>query len=166
MPDAAVVDADRFKEVLGAVAAPVAVVTSHHDGEPHGSTVSAFCSLSLEPPMVLVSLDVGSRLLARIRRSRRFAINVLAEGQEPVARHFARRLADKFADVAWHEHGGLPRLPGSRGFIACRVERDVLAGDHVVVFGVVEHAERSGRSPLVYCERAFGGFGTATPSDR
>lgn len=160
MPSA-VVDPARFKEVLGAVAAPVAVVTALHDGRPHGTTVSAFCSLSLEPPMVLISLDAGSGLLARVRRSGRFAINVLAAGQEPLATGFARKGADKFAEVDWSDHDGLPRLPLSRGFIACRVERDVPAGDHVLLLGLVEHAERSEQEPLLYCERRFGRFGAA-----
>jgi len=160
MPDA-LVDADRFKDVLGAVAAPVAVVTSLDDAGPHGTTVSAFCSLSLAPPMVLVSLDGDSTLLARVRRSGRFAINVLAQRQAALATRFARKGADKFADVAWHDESGLPRLPDARGFIACRVERHVPAGDHVLVLGLVEQAERSDASPLLYCERRFGSFGEA-----
>lgn len=150
------VDPERFKAVLGAVAAPVSVVTTAAGGRPHGTTVSAFCSLSLTPPLMLVSLDEASELLALVRSTGRFAVNVLAEGQERLATGFARKGTDKFADVAWEPDRGLPRLPGSRAFIACRVERLVAGGDHVVVMGLVEHAERTGRHSLVYSERAFG----------
>ena len=152
------VDAERFKEVLGSVAAPVSVVTTACDGRPHGTTVSAFCSLSLDPPLVLVSLDAGSKLLALLRLTDRFAINVLAEGQEQLATRFALKGSDKFERVEREDARGLPRLPGSRAFIVCRVEQYVPAGDHVVVIGLVEHAERSDRPSLVYCERAFGAY--------
>jgi flavin reductase (DIM6/NTAB) family NADH-FMN oxidoreductase RutF len=150
------VDEESFKDVLGAVVAPVSVVTTASDGRPHGTTVSSFCSLSLDPPLVLVSLDAGSELLRLVRASERFAINVLADGQEQLATHFAQKGSDKFGNVAWDESHGLPRLPGSRGYIACRLEREAPGGDHVVLMGFVEHAERSDSAPLVYCERAFG----------
>lgn len=150
------VDAERFKDVLGAVAAPVTVVTASDGSRPHGTTVSAFCSLSLEPPLVLVSLDEASDLLRLVRATGRFAINVLAEGQESLAAAFARKGADKFDTVDWTFDHGLPRLPDSRAYIACSVERMVEGGDHVVVMGLVEHAERAEKHSLVYCERAFG----------
>src|SRR5215470_7255980 len=92
------VNATTFREALGAVCAPVAVVTSFYDARPHGTTVSAFCSLSLDPPLVLVALDRGSDLLRMIRRAQRYGINVLSHGQEAIATRFARKGADKFDD--------------------------------------------------------------------
>jgi flavin reductase (DIM6/NTAB) family NADH-FMN oxidoreductase RutF len=97
-----------FREALAAVAAPVAVVTSFHRERPHGTTVSAFCSLSLEPPLVLVSLDRGSDLLRMVRHSRRYGINVLSHDQEGIATRFARKGVDKFAEVPWTLDTGLP----------------------------------------------------------
>jgi flavin reductase (DIM6/NTAB) family NADH-FMN oxidoreductase RutF len=146
---------ERFKDSLAAVAAPVSVVTALKRGRPHGTTVSSFCSLSLRPPLVLVSLARDSALLRLLPTTERFAINVLAAGQEDLARRFARKGSDKFDGVGWRLDHRLPRLPDCRGFIACRLERLVEGGDHMVAIGLVVHAERAPRPPLVYCERAF-----------
>jgi flavin reductase (DIM6/NTAB) family NADH-FMN oxidoreductase RutF len=159
------VDPVRFKDVLGSVATPVTVVTALHEGRPHGTTVSAFSSLSLEPPLVIVSLHRGSDLLAIVRTTRRFGINVLGEGQEDHAVCFARKGSDKFRDVDWHEHQQLPRLPDSAAWITCRAARLLPGGDHVIVTGLVEHAERHSRHrPLVYRERGFGRVDPERPS--
>jgi flavin reductase (DIM6/NTAB) family NADH-FMN oxidoreductase RutF len=146
---------DAFRRVLGGVATPVSVVTTLNDGIPHGTTVSAFCSLSLEPPLVLVALDRGSDLLRLIRSSQRFAVNVLAEGQDDLALRFARKGRDKFAGVDWEEVDGLPRLPDSHGYLACEVEQLVAGGDHMIVTGLVTGAECRPATPLVYRERTF-----------
>ncbi|HEY1665807.1 MAG TPA: flavin reductase family protein, partial [Trebonia sp.] len=90
------VDATVFRDTLARVPTPVTVVTSHIDRRPHGTTVSAFSSLSLEPPMILVSLDQNSDLLKIIEESGRFGVNVLASGQQSLATTFARKGDDKF----------------------------------------------------------------------
>jgi flavin reductase (DIM6/NTAB) family NADH-FMN oxidoreductase RutF len=146
---------DRYRSVFGAVCTPVAVVTTGRPGRPHGTTVSAFTSLSLDPPLVLVSLDRGSDLLRAIRRTRAFAINVLAAGQEELARRFASKGAGKFDGVAYEEEHGLPRLRACQGFIAGRVQRIVAAGDHALVIGLVLDAEVQDGRPLLYHERRF-----------
>jgi len=150
------VDPVVFREALAAVAAPVAVVTSFDGDRPHGTTVSAFCSLSLEPPLVLVSLDRGSDLLRMVRQSRRYGINVLSHDQEALATRFARKGADKFAAVAWGLDTELPRLEGTASWIACRLHELVDGGDHVIAVGFVEHAEASPAHPLLYRQRQFG----------
>jgi flavin reductase (DIM6/NTAB) family NADH-FMN oxidoreductase RutF len=154
------VDAIAFREALAAVCAPVAVVTSFDGERPHGTTVSAFCSLSLEPPLVLVSLDRNSDLLSMVTETGRYGINVLSYDQEGIATQFARKGVDKFADVAWELEQDLPRLEGTASWIACRVEELVEGGDHVIAVGFVEYAEASPSHPLLYRQRAFG---TLTP---
>ena len=158
------VDAVVFREALAAVAAPVAVVTSFHGERPHGTTVTAFCSLSLEPPLVLVSLDRGSELLRVVRRSRRYGINVLSHDQEEVATRFARKGADKFADVPWILDTDLPRLEGTASWIACRLHDLADGGDHVIAVGFVEHAEGSPSHPLLYRQRQFGTLNHRPPT--
>jgi flavin reductase (DIM6/NTAB) family NADH-FMN oxidoreductase RutF/dienelactone hydrolase len=150
------VDAAAFREALGAVCAPVAVVTSLHEGRPHGATVSAFCSLSLEPPLVLVALDRGSDLLAMVRQAGRYGINVLSHGQAELATHFARKGVDKFADVPWDIDTDLPRLRETASWIACRLHEVVDGGDHVIAVGFVEHAQAASAHPLLYRQREFG----------
>ena len=141
---------------MASVAAPVTVVTVMAGERPHGSTVSAFTSLSLDPPMVLVSLDRASDLLSRIRASGSFGVNVLAAGQAALARAFARKGDDKFDGVAWTAEAGVPRLPGCAGWLACAVERLVPGGDHEVVLGRVIAAEHADFPPLTYHQRSFG----------
>lgn len=150
------VDAATFRAVMASVAAPVSVVTVMAGERPHGSTVSAFTSLSLDPPMVLVSLDRASDLLRRIRSSGSFGVNVLAAGQAALARAFARKGDDKFEGVAWATEAGVPRLPGCAGWLACAVEQLVPGGDHEVVLGRVIAAEHADFPPLTYHQRSFG----------
>lgn len=147
---------DRFREVMAGVATPVSVVTTLSDGRPHGTTVSAFASLSMTPPMVLVSLDRGSDLLTLVRRSGRFGLNVLGTHQTALALAFAKKGIDKFTGVLWDEEDGLPRLPGAPGWLSCDVADLVDGGDHVVVLGAVRTAETATGKPLTYHARVFG----------
>lgn len=148
---------NRFREVMAGVATPVTVVTSMYDGLPRGTTVSAFGSLSISPPMVLVSLDRGSDLLAVVRESGRFGVNVLGSTQSPVARAFARKGGPaKFHGLAWNLDHGLPRLPGVLGWLACEVADLVDGGDHVITLGTVVAAETDDGWPLTYHGRMFG----------
>ena len=150
------VDATVFRDTLARVPTPVTVVTSHVDRNPHGTTVSAFSSLSLEPPMILVSLDLRSDLLKIIQETGRFGVNVLAVGQQSLATTFARKGADKFAGVAWYMDHGAPRLAGKGQWLVCSTEQLVTAGDHVIIIGLVEHADTHSFEPLLYRQRSFG----------
>jgi flavin reductase (DIM6/NTAB) family NADH-FMN oxidoreductase RutF len=150
------VDATVFRDTLARVPTPVTVVTSHIDRRPHGTTVSAFSSLSLEPPMILVSLDQNSDLLKIIQESGRFGVNVLASGQQSLATTFARKGDDKFAGVAWYMDHGAPRLAGKGQWLVCRTDQLVTAGDHVIIIGLVVHADTHSFEPLLYRQRAFG----------
>src|ERR1700761_1392265 len=131
------VDATVFRDTLARVPTPVTVVTSHVDRKPHGTTVSAFTSLSLEPPMILVSLDQNSDLLKIIQETGRFGVNVLASGQAALATSFARKGTDKFEGVAWYMDHGAPRLAGRGQWLVCRTEQLITAGDHVVIIRLV-----------------------------
>ncbi|MBE3016053.1 flavin reductase family protein [Microbispora sp. NEAU-D428] len=150
----------RFLDTCASVCTPVAIATSIWSGRPHGTTVSAFMSLSLTPPLVALALDRRSALLRTLRRAGRVGINVLTADQERLARVFARTDVDRFAGVAWTEDHALPRLAGQGGWIACEVVDLVRGGDHLIVVGHVLHAVPASAPPLVYHERAFG---TAVP---
>lgn len=116
------VDQQTFKVAMSQVAAAVAIVTTGTQASAHGTTVSAFMSLSLEPPMVLVSLDQKSSLLARLEIGLPIGINVLSTEQNELARRFADKLEDRFA--GWigalpTAHRNLPATtPGSPATLA------------------------------------------------
>lgn len=147
---------EAFRAVMGTVTSQVTVVTTMVDGKAHGTTVSAFSSLSLDPPMVLVALDIDSQLLAEARQTGRIGINLLGHGQHDLALAFAKKGDDKFADVAWSEWDGLPHLDGAPGWLACDIEKFVDGGDHVVLFSVVRATANDEGRPLIYGKRLFG----------
>lgn len=146
---------DEFRETFSAIPAPVAIVTAAYGGDPFGTTVSSFCALSADPPLVLVALDRESNTLRVVRETQRFGLNVLAAGQDEVARTCATKELGKFGAVDWHEDRGLPRIEGAASWLACEVMDELPGGDHVIVTGLVTACDASDRAPLVYHRRAF-----------
>lgn len=140
-----------FKDALSRFATGVCVVTTvGTDGAPAGLTISAFTSVSLDPPLVLFCLGCKSDALIRDARDGRFAINILAEDQEEVSETFASQIADKFANVP---HGtaesGCPTINGALAVLDCRVDAIHDGGDHRVVVGRVEGLRVLGGRPLL-----------------
>lgn len=152
----------QFREAMAGVATPVSIVTTLCDGRPHGSTVSAFLSLSMEPALLLVSLHKQSKLLDLIRTSNRFGLNVLGVGQRDIAAAFAKRADDKFNGVRWQSRQGVPRLYDVSGWVACVVDDVIDAGDHRIIIGNVIEADSADRPPLTYHRRVFGTHTTLT----
>jgi flavin reductase (DIM6/NTAB) family NADH-FMN oxidoreductase RutF len=147
---------EAFREAMAAVCTPVSVVTAVDHDRPHGTTVSAFASLSMSPPMVLVSLDQTSDLLRIVRDAGTFGLNILGAEQVSLARTFATKGSAKFAGIRWREKHGVPCIEGVRGWLACHVERLIDGGDHVIILGTVRAAESESGAPLTYHERTFG----------
>jgi len=151
---------ESFKDAMGNVAAAVAIVTAYGDDAPWGATVSAFMSLSMEPPMLLVSLQKTSSLLPRLTVGTDFGVNVLAADQGELATKFAQKAApshaQKYAGVSWSFRDGVPALDGTHAWVRLTVSRLVEAGDHVLVLGDVLEAEPNSREPLIYHQRAYG----------
>ncbi|GAB7004532.1 flavin reductase family protein [Nocardioides sp. AN3] len=152
----ALVDADTFRDSMARVCAPVTIVATVGFDGPYATTVSAFTSLSLDPPMVMVSLGKQSNLLSHVRSSRRISVNVLAVDQDDLALRFARSGENKFSGVAWQLHDGLPQFPGTATWLSCRVDRFVDGGDHAILIATVAEAEISDHPPLVYARHKFG----------
>lgn len=148
---------ESFKNVMAHVATPVAVVTAIDGGLPVGTTVSAFLSLSMDPPMILVSLDRGSQTLELVTATGRFGVNILSSEQPGAALKFATKNGlGKFHGVRWDLDHDLPRIVGAAGWVACTVERIVEGGDHMIVLGRVVAADRRDSEPLTYHRRVFG----------
>lgn len=150
----------NFLETMASACSSVSVVTTEDGGAAHGTTVSAFCSLSMEPPMILVSLDNSSRLLRHIRNSGRFGLNLLASDQSDLALRFASKTGDKFEGVGHELAGNVPRLSGTAGWVSCALQTELPGGDHTILLGTVVDAAATGRAPLTYHSRSFG---THTP---
>lgn len=153
------VDEVAFREAIAHFATGVTVVTTTHRGRPAGMTASAVCSLSLDPILLLVCIDNRLHTHEAIEASRRFAINVLGEGDEELARHFARSSDDKFAGIGVVEGSDPPLLEQAIASFVCDVQERVPGGDHSIFVGqVVSCTARRGCRPLLYYRSAFGGL--------
>ncbi|KNB50710.1 flavin reductase family protein [Streptomyces caatingaensis] len=143
-------DPRQLRTCLGHFATGVTVVSCGPDGAPHGATVNSFTAVSLDPPLVLVSLHRDSKA-ARLLPGRPFTVNVLAGEQAALARHFAGRGSG--AAPRWIPSGtGLaPRLAGSLATVSCAPWATHDGGDHLLFLGRVEEfAVRRDARPLVF----------------
>ena len=148
---------EEFRDVIGHFASGVTVITALHDGKPFGTTASAFTSLSLEPPMVLVCMNKTSETGIAIQAARHFAVNILSEDQQEEAKRFAGKGENKFEGMdttpgCWGE----PLLPGSLATLECKVTEETAGGTHLVFLAEVLQASTSNGAPLAYWRGAFG----------
>jgi flavin reductase (DIM6/NTAB) family NADH-FMN oxidoreductase RutF len=146
----------NFRAAMSHVAAPVSIVTTVVDGRPWGTTVSAFASLSMQPPMLLVSLQHDSGLLAVVEEGSVLGVNVLSVGQSELALRFARKDQDRFDSTPWRIVDGAPQLEDIHAYVAVTVSQMVTGGDHVVLFCDVIDADTYETQPLTYHRRLFG----------
>ena len=136
------IEKDFFRQVLGQFATGVTVVTTNHKGSISGLTVNAFCSVSLDPPLVLVCVDVTSNTLPLIRASKNFAVNILTKEQEYLSRCFATPSIERYENFCHAEYTtaatGAPILTDTLAFIDTRVVAEYPGGDHIIFLGQVE----------------------------
>jgi len=157
---------EQFFAVMSAFPTGVAIVTTlDAHGQPRGLTTNAVCSVSADPPMLLVCVDRTSRTLEALRHARRFVVNFMSDGCADLCALFASKADDKFAHVAWEPGlGGVPLLVEDALAIAeCRSEEELEAGDHLILTGVVEAGRPPDpeRVPILYYRRAYGSTPTA-----
>jgi flavin reductase (DIM6/NTAB) family NADH-FMN oxidoreductase RutF len=158
------VDDDLLRSVMRSVATPVTVVTAHRsDDDPVGITVSAFCSVSAEPPIVLWCIHKGAESLAAFLDAEGFTVNFLPEGTADEAMLFATRGADKFGAASHRpseQDAAGPVLESAFAVFECRTIDRVEMGDHWVLFGEVVAGGNldPDAGPLVYRSRSFGRF--------
>jgi len=154
------VDEQSMKRVTAQFAAGVAVVTTRHAGGLHGLTVSAYLTVSWNPPLVLVSVETLSQSCDYMIASGRYAVNFLSHLQEFLAERFAGRaplVNAQFDGVPHHfESTGAPILEGVLGWLECQVEQVIDAGDHTLFLGrVVKLGEGAKSKALVYFARRY-----------
>lgn len=156
------VDAGELRRVAGRFPTGVAVVSTTHEGRPCGLTVNSFASVSLDPPLVLVCVSRAARAFACVDAEGRFTVNVLAEGQDALARLFGSTASDKFADIGHRPspHGD-PIIDGVHAWLDCEVVARHEGGrTHTIyVARVTALADGTGR-PLVFHGGRYGGLAT------
>src|SRR5690606_15199356 len=147
-----------FRRTMGRFPTGVTVVTMLGPGErPYGVTVNAFMSVSLEPPLIAISLGKAARAHPTLAASERFAVSVLAEDQRAISDRFAGRLPPSEDDpfVAFH---GFPVIDGAVAHVLCRMHSRLDAGDHTIFVGEVEALRTAPGLPLVFHAGRYGGI--------
>ncbi len=152
------IDPRELRRCLGHFTTGVTVITCQgQDGQPHGATVNAFTAVSLEPPLVLVSLDRRSRLCSLVDQ-RPFTVNVLESAQKDLALHFAGKPNQ---DVEWLPDSdcGAPRLAGVLAHISCTPWQAYDGGDHLLYLGEVQEFVMHDGQPLLFHTGKFHHLG-------
>ena len=143
---------DEFRAALGRFVSGVTVVaTLTSDNRPAGITVSAFSSLSLDPPLVLACIDRRASLHAHLTEGSYFSVNILAEDQQEISRLFASKDESRFKVTRYRSGiNGTPVLDGALASIECRVVHAYPGGDHTIIVGEVEATTLAEQKPLAY----------------
>jgi flavin reductase (DIM6/NTAB) family NADH-FMN oxidoreductase RutF len=151
-----------FRKVMGHFVTGVTVVTTLEDDRPWGITVNALSSVSLEPALIVVALDRRRTVTPKLRAAGRYAVNILAEGQEALADCFAGARftpgRDEFCGAAWTAGPtGLPLLEGVIAWLECTVVDTIPAGDHDLFIGSVDALDTPEvhPRPLLYYRRRY-----------
>jgi flavin reductase (DIM6/NTAB) family NADH-FMN oxidoreductase RutF len=147
----------KLRNCLGQFASGVTVVATGSEGDVYGTTVSSFTSVSLDPPLVLVSLHRRSRACGRLAGAP-FGVNVLGADQGDLALFFAGRSETAPPDIKWEGDVSAPRLAGAIAHFSCLNWASYEGGDHVLYIGEVVGFHAAGGEPLIYHSGAFGEF--------
>lgn len=153
-------DTVRLREAFGVFPSGVVAVAAEVDGAPVGLAASSFTSVSLDPPLVSVSVSVGSRTWPVLRRAEQLGVTVLAAHQGDACRQLAGPVADRFTDLQLtrHREGAVTLDDGLAQFV-CSVYREVEAGDHLLVLlelhAVADEAHGDPAPPLVFHRSGF-----------
>jgi flavin reductase len=150
------VSAQSFRQTLSRFASGVTVVTMQDGDITHGITVSAFLSVSLEPPLVLVSIDKKAHSHARLLNAERFGISILAQGQEHLSNHFAGR--DDSVQPSYDYLGEFPVLNDALAQLVCKVHQIIDAGDHTLFIGYIQELSWREAMPLTYFQGKYRKF--------
>jgi flavin reductase (DIM6/NTAB) family NADH-FMN oxidoreductase RutF len=147
------IDPDSFRSVLGRFASGITVVTAcDAAGRDVGMTVSAFCSTSLYPPLVLACIDRESSAYHALDKAERVGVSILASDQEALSRRFASvESAHRFDGIGYlRGESGVVLLLDALAHLECRIVAQHAAGDHTIFIGEVERATARDARPLLY----------------
>jgi flavin reductase (DIM6/NTAB) family NADH-FMN oxidoreductase RutF len=144
-----------FRNAMGCFATGVTVITVDQDGEVHGMTANAFCSVSLEPALVLICVDHRARTHAHLHSRKRFGINVLRSDQQAISEYYASAVENhqqaEAAGASFQRTAhGTPVLQGGLAYLECRLHSTQAAGDHTIFIGEVEDVVVREGEPLLF----------------
>ncbi len=159
MSGASAIDTHDLRKALGQFATGVTVITTidPETGTPIGRTANSFSSVSLDPPLVLWSINRSSPSASAFLAASRFAVNILSADQIDISGHFAKSGGDKFAGVDWQQGlDGVPLLPGASAVFECSRTAAHEGGDHLIIVGAVDRFTRYDRPGLVFADGRYG----------
>lgn len=149
-------DDAQFKLAMSHFASGVTIVTTEHEGKQYGMTVSAFASLSLHPPLVLVCIEKNVKSHDAIAAAGMFGVSMLAQSQKDVSNRFASRRDDKFEGVSLRRGElGVPLIDGATCMLECRLHAQMPGGDHTIFAGEVVSVQTTEDAPLLYYRSAY-----------
>ena len=160
MKQHAILDPEQLRQAMRAWSSGVTVVTASHAGEQHGMTVNSFTSVSLEPPLIIISLQTSSRTQVLVSQANAFAVSILAEHQQAISDRFAGRMPDaenRLADIETETLvTGAPLIKGGLAYIDCRVMQTIPIGSNTLFLAEVVAARSNGADPpLIYHNRMY-----------
>lgn len=158
------IDPSEFRNTLGKFASGITVVTTAHEGSVHGMTANAFVSVSLEPPLVLVSVDNRSRTRKILSQSGSFGVSILSGDQRDLSQHFAGRPKEGL-EIPFVWQSGIPLLEGAVGRLVCKVADVHPAGDHTLYIGEVEYLDHEDGMPLIFYTGRYANLQTDSMKD-
>ena len=158
------IDTQLFRKTLGRFATGVTVITIAHEEHVHGMTANAFMSVSLHPPLVLISVGQNAQMYNLLALDARFGISMLSDDQEGLSRHFGGRPMDGL-EIAFIMEKGVPLLKGAIAHIVARVVDVRQAGDHTLFLGEVEYLHVGHGSPLLFYAGSYGQMTNQHPAE-
>ncbi len=147
-----------YKEVMGNYPTGVTIVTTKDgQGTPVGLTVNSFASVSLDPLMILWSIDHSVSSLDVFKNAEKFAVNILTGDQKDLCKTFASKNIDRFENCHWKssEHD-LPVISDTFAVLQCETFKTIEAGDHTILIGKVLDIDKADKDPMLYHRRNFG----------
>ena len=168
-PSSEGIDRAAFFALMSAFPTGVTIVSTLDElGQPRGLTCTMTCSVSADPPLLLVCIDKKSNTLPALRHTRRFVVNYLRAGRAELSNRFATHSPGKWTHVAWKPtRHGMPYLHAdSLAYAECRVDSEIDSGDHVIFVGRIQGGQSPapGTQPLIYFRRTYATFGPGAPT--
>jgi flavin reductase len=153
----------QFRSLMRSMVSGVTVITTSHQGRPHGMTATAFSSVCAVPPTILIVLNRSTRTHPLISASRHFVVNLLGEEQREMGQRFAGKHDDQFREVKYTKNSfGIPVIDGAAASLECETVSEVNFGTHTIFIGKVIRGAASEVPPLVYHNGSYKGVADLT----